>query len=83
VAIAPAADPSAAPAAADETRLEGTIEAVVYVGALSHYVVDVPSVGRLTAQRTNDRPASDLAVGTQVVVSWPAESAFVLPEGGS
>jgi spermidine/putrescine transport system ATP-binding protein len=81
VAVVPSGDGAAPGVATDDTRLEGTIEAVAYVGALSQYVVAVPSVGRVTAQRTNDRPSSDLAAGAAVIVTWPADAAFILPDG--
>jgi putrescine transport system ATP-binding protein len=68
----------AAPTAPD-TSLRGVVEAIDYVGTLSHYRVRT-AVGTLLSHRLNDDPAGAPPLGAVVTVSWSADAAFVLPD---
>jgi spermidine/putrescine transport system ATP-binding protein len=84
--VASAPRPDAGPAFGPdglEARLEGTLQALVYVGAATQYVVAHPRFGQLTVQRANDGSSPELRPGASVVLSWRPDAAFVLPEGGT
>jgi spermidine/putrescine transport system ATP-binding protein len=60
------------------SRVEGTIAELVYLGGLTHFHVDAGSAGRVVSHRMGDEVASSLQPGSKVVLSWPAEHAYVL-----
>jgi spermidine/putrescine transport system ATP-binding protein len=60
------------------SRVVGTIAELVYLGGLTHFHVDVDGAGRVVSHRMDDEVASSLQLGGQVVLSWPAEHAYVL-----
>ena len=60
------------------SRVEGTIAELVYLGGLTHFHVDAGSAGRVISHRMDDEVASSLQPGGKVVLSWPAEHAYVL-----
>ena len=66
--------------AAQSGRLLGTIGGVDYIGATTTYRVNT-AVGSIASEEANDVVAADLEVGRPVVLTWPADAAFVLPEG--
>jgi spermidine/putrescine transport system ATP-binding protein len=70
-----------APGLDGSSRIEGTIRAVDYVGPSTSYRVET-SVGELVVQQPNESIGPDLEVGRGVVLSWPADAAFVLPGEG-
>jgi spermidine/putrescine transport system ATP-binding protein len=60
------------------SRVEGTIAELVYLGGLTHYHVDAGDAGRVVSHRMDDEVASSLQPGGKVVLSWPADHAYVL-----
>jgi spermidine/putrescine transport system ATP-binding protein len=60
------------------SRVEGTIAELVYLGGLTHFHVDAGGAGRVVSHRMDDEVASSLQPGGKVVLSWPAEHAYVL-----
>jgi len=62
-----------------DTALHGVIEAIDYVGTLSHYRVRT-ALGTLLSHRLNDDPTGAPALGASVTVTWSADAAFVLPD---
>jgi spermidine/putrescine transport system ATP-binding protein len=60
------------------SRVEGTIVELVYLGGLTHFHVDTGGAGRVISHRMDDEVASTLEPGKRVVLSWPAEHAYVL-----
>lgn len=62
-----------------ETALHGVIEAIDYVGTLSHYRV-VTSLGTLLSHRLNEDPIAAPPLGASVTVIWSTDAAFVLPD---
>jgi len=63
------------------SRVEGTITELVYLGGLTHFHVDAGSAGRVISHRMDDEVASSLQPGGRVVLTWPAEHAYVLGGG--
>jgi spermidine/putrescine transport system ATP-binding protein len=60
------------------SRVEGTITELVYLGGLTHFHVDAGPAGQVVSHRMDDEVASSLAPGKRVVLTWPAEHAYVL-----
>jgi spermidine/putrescine transport system ATP-binding protein len=60
------------------SRVVGTIAELVYLGGLTHFHVDVDGAGRVVSHRMDDQVAASLQPGGHVVLSWPAEHAYVL-----
>jgi spermidine/putrescine transport system ATP-binding protein len=60
------------------SRVMGTIAELVYLGGLTHFHVDAGGAGRVISHRMGDEVASSLQPGGKVVLSWPAEHAYVL-----
>jgi spermidine/putrescine transport system ATP-binding protein len=60
------------------SRVVGTIAELVYLGGLTHFHVDAAGAGRVISHRMDDEVASSLQPGGRVVLSWPAEHAYVL-----
>jgi spermidine/putrescine transport system ATP-binding protein len=60
------------------SRVEGTIAELVYLGGLTHFHVDTGATGRVVSHRMDDEVASSLEPGKKVVLTWPAEHAYVL-----
>jgi putative spermidine/putrescine transport system ATP-binding protein len=58
-----------------EQRTQGTIEAVVYLGSVNHYVVELDGGGTLTVLRQNLHGTSDQALdrGDRVGLGWADE----------
>ena len=73
MAIAPAG------AAGDgENRLAGRVQRRIFLGNLTRWLVEVTPDLVLTVEATAD--SSGIGEGQEVVVSWPPETAIVLPE---
>ncbi len=60
------------------SRVAGTIAELVYLGGLTHFHVDAGEAGRVVSHRMDDEVASSLQPGGHVVLTWPAEHAYVL-----
>ena len=65
----------------NESSLPGVVTAVVFVGAQTHYQVTVPGVGLLSVTQANDGRRAPLATGDPAILTWPAQSAFMLNKG--
>ncbi len=69
-------------APADETsadsRLEGTVRQVVYLGTLTQFYVDTTLGARLVVHELSDRRASGFVAEDRVVLTWDAEDAAIL-----
>jgi spermidine/putrescine transport system ATP-binding protein len=64
-------------AAAGGSRLEGTVAELVYLGMYTQVHVDTRA-GRVVSHRLADEPASALAPGARVTLSWAPDQAAVL-----
>ena len=67
-------------------RTTGTIEAVVYLGSVNHYVVRLDDGGTLTVLRQNLHGTSDQKVGKQgdkVALAWADEHLIQLTPSDS
>jgi spermidine/putrescine transport system ATP-binding protein len=71
-------DPANGRAPEGGSRVEGTIAELVYLGGLTHFHVDTGATGRVISHRMDDEVASSLEAGKRVVLTWPAEHAYVL-----
>jgi spermidine/putrescine transport system ATP-binding protein len=60
------------------SRIEGTVAELVYLGGLTQFHVDTPAAGRMVSHRMDDDVAAALGPGRRVVLTWPAEQAYVL-----
>jgi spermidine/putrescine transport system ATP-binding protein len=60
------------------SMVEGAVADLVYLGGLTQYHVDTPVAGRIVSHRMDDAVAATLEPGTRVVLTWPAEHAYVL-----
>jgi spermidine/putrescine transport system ATP-binding protein len=67
----------------DDCIVFGVVGEVMYLGPLTHYLVDTPALGRLVSQQLSERQHARFRPGDQVVLSWEADAAFVLSEDGA
>jgi spermidine/putrescine transport system ATP-binding protein len=58
--------------------IEGTVAELVYLGGLTQFHVETDAAGRIVSHRMDDAVAARLEPGKRVVLSWPAEHAYVL-----
>ena len=58
--------------------VEGTVAELVYLGGLTQFHVDTSAAGRLVSHRMDDEVAASLEPGKRVVLTWPADQAYVL-----
>jgi spermidine/putrescine transport system ATP-binding protein len=58
--------------------VEGTVAELVYLGGLTQFHVDTSAAGRLVSHRMDDEVAARLEPGKRVVLTWPADQAYVL-----
>src|SRR3954452_21483790 len=56
----------------------GTVAELVYLGGLTQFHVDTNAAGRLVSHRMDDAIAATLEPGKRVVLTWPADQAYVL-----
>ncbi len=63
------------------SRVEGRVTERIYLGRTTVLGVITGSSGRVTVERVSDGSFDSFEPGTPVVLSWPPEAAFVLPEG--
>ena len=61
-------------------RIEGAIAEQVYLGGVTHFHVDADGVGRVVSHRLADDALDALEPGRRVVLTWPAEHAYVLSD---
>jgi len=69
--------PIGAPAADDESRLEGTIAEVVYLGMYTQFHVET-SVGRVVCHRLADESLAAFGSGARVALTWAPAHTTVL-----
>jgi spermidine/putrescine transport system ATP-binding protein len=80
---APAGGPGGAvPPGAGQCAVFGVVSEVMYLGPLTHYLVDTPTLGRLVSQQLSEREQARFAPGDQIVLSWEPDGAFVLSDTG-
>jgi spermidine/putrescine ABC transporter ATP-binding subunit len=72
----------AAPPGTEDCVVFGVVGEVMYLGPLTHYLVDTPALGRLVSQQLSERQHARFRPGDQVVLSWEADGAFVLSDQG-
>lgn len=72
--------PGAAMPGAERCTVSGVVGEVMYLGPLTHYLVDVPALGRIVSQQLSERQQARFSPGDQVVLSWEADDAFVLTD---
>jgi len=70
--------PADAPDQPGRSRVPGTVEEVIYLGAVSLFHLEVPGLGRLVSQRMSHEDESDFEVGEQVSASWEPAHTLVL-----
>jgi spermidine/putrescine transport system ATP-binding protein len=63
---------------AEGSRLRGTVESVVYLGPMTHVVVDTRLAGRIVVHELSDPARPAPAVGDEVAVVWPDDAAILL-----
>jgi spermidine/putrescine transport system ATP-binding protein len=73
--------PAETTAAADGSRLAGTIAELVYLGMYTQFHVDT-AAGRIVSHRLAGESAAQLDAGTAVTVSWPPEHTTVVESNG-
>ena len=69
------------PAADGRVGVEGTIVESVYMGTVTHYVIEIAPGARMIAVTQNTEDASDgkrPGVGSKATLSWRPEHALVL-----
>jgi spermidine/putrescine transport system ATP-binding protein len=80
----PAGDPgSVATPGTERCIVSGVVGEVMYLGPLTHYLVDTPALGRIVSQQLSERQQARFSPGDQVVLSWDADDAFVLADAGA
>ncbi len=60
--------------------VSGVVGEVMYLGPLTHYLVDSPALGRIVSQQLSERQQARFSPGDPVVLSWDADDAFVLAD---
>ena len=70
------------PPGAEQCVVFGVVGEVMYLGPLTHYLIDTPALGRLVSQQLSERQQARFASGDQVTLSWEADGAFVLSAVG-
>ena len=72
------------PAAAGEIAVDGVVAEIVYAGAQTRVVADVPGGARLTAVLLNVSPqATSLTRGDRITLCWDRSAERVLNDGGT
>ena len=67
---------------AEQCVVFGVVGEVMYLGPLTHYLIDTQALGRLVSQQLSERQQARFASGDQVILSWEADGAFVLSDAG-
>ena len=76
------ADGAAAGADGKECRVYGMVHDIMYLGPLTHYLVDTPALGRIVSQQLSERRAAPFRAGDNVVLSWEPDATFALGAAG-
>ncbi|MBW0004706.1 MAG: ABC transporter ATP-binding protein [Hyphomicrobiales bacterium] len=63
--------------AALANHVEGTVDAITYLGATTEYEVRLPSLERLTVH-AGANPVEPIGIGDEVTLSWSSEATFVV-----
>jgi spermidine/putrescine transport system ATP-binding protein len=71
--------PAAAPGT-EQCIVSGVVGEVMYLGPLTHYLVDTPALGRIVSQQLSERQQARFSPGDRVVLSWAPDDAFVLAD---
>jgi spermidine/putrescine transport system ATP-binding protein len=69
--------PAGAPGPDGGSRVEGTIDEIVYLGMYTQFHVETPA-GRIVCHRLADEPLGPFEAGTRVTLSWEAEHTTIL-----
>jgi len=69
--------PVGAPGPDGGSRLEGTIDEIVYLGMYTQFHVDTPA-GKLLCHRLADETLAPFAIGSRVTLSWEAEHSAIV-----
>ena len=70
--------PAGAPVHPDGSVVIGTVEEVIYLGAMSLFHVDIPGLGQLVSQRMSHEDESAYRTGDRVSASWELAHTLVL-----
>ena len=70
--------PPDAPAHPDRSVVFGTVEEVIYLGAVSLFHLDVPGLGQIVSQRMSHEDESAFRTGERVSASWEPAHTLVL-----
>ena len=70
--------PVGAPVHSDGSMVEGTVEEVIYLGAVSLFHLDVAGLGRIVSQRMSHEEESAFQTGDRVSASWEPAHTLVL-----
>ena len=70
--------PAGAPVHPDGSVVAGTVEEVIYLGAVSLFHLDVPGLGKIVSQRMSHEEESAFRVGDRVSASWEPAHTLVL-----
>ena len=74
VTLAPASDP----VHSEGSVVLGSVEEVIYLGAVSLFHLDIPGLGRLVSQRMSHEEESAFQSGDQVSASWEPAHTLIL-----
>jgi spermidine/putrescine transport system ATP-binding protein len=61
-----------------DSRVDGTVVSVIFLGSSVQHVVDVPDLGRIVCQGLSDPEFRVFAAGDLVTLSWDAGASIVL-----
>jgi spermidine/putrescine ABC transporter ATP-binding subunit len=61
-----------------ESRVDGAVVSVIFLGSVVQHVVDVPELGRIVCQGLSDPGIRVFAAADPVTLSWDAEASIVL-----
>lgn len=64
--------------ATDLSYARGTVSDVIYLGPFTQFLIESERLGRVVSQQVSDAGAAAIQPGTQVVVSWHPDAAFML-----
>jgi spermidine/putrescine transport system ATP-binding protein len=61
-----------------ESRVDGTVVSVIFLGSVVQHVVDVPELGRIVCQGLSEPGTSRFAAAEAVTLSWDAGASITL-----
>jgi spermidine/putrescine transport system ATP-binding protein len=65
-----------------ESRVNGVVETVVYLGPNTQYVVATDTLGTVVVSELSDPGREPIAAGDEVALAWPADASIVLGAEG-